>query len=105
MGHENISTTQIYTHIVDEQIHNIKEDGKNKIWIDNKNKIPLLLNVSLVNDKSTNEYFIIKYSNQNIRYKSRHFYYDNQTIQYYSIEKTVESQWDTIKDNFKDNST
>ena len=80
----------------------IDEYGKEIIIIDNKEKTPILLNLSLSNSNSEN---IIKYVNRNTPYKSKHFYYDNQTIQYYPFEKIVESRWDTIKDNFNSNGT
>ena len=88
--------------IKEQQIITLNENGKEIIIIDNKEKTPILLNLSLSNSNSE---YIIKYVNRNTPYKSKHFYYDNQTIQYYPFEKIVESRWDTIKDNFNSNGT
>ena len=94
-----------HTALVADQIHFDSEYGKEIIWIENKEELPLLLNLSHSNNKSDNNYYIIKYSNNIQPYKSKHFYYDTPTIQYHPLDKTVETKWDTIKDNLKDNGT
>ena len=89
--------------IPESKIEKYNEYGKEIRWIENTEMLPIILNLTST-EKSSNT-FIIKYINEQTQLEPHHFFFGNISINYYPIETTIASQWDTTKNNFYKNST
>ena len=87
------------------EIQNYHEYGKEIKVIENKENSPLMMNVSFIDTFNNNNYFILKYTNQNTEYVEKHFYFGNISITYYPVDNIISTQWETVKNNFYKNYT
>ena len=91
--------------IQEQDIHTYFEYGKEIKWIENKENIPVIMNISSNDIINESDYYILKYSNQNSEYTENHFTFGTITIDYFPLDNKISSKWETTKNNFYKNST